>query len=268
MGIDFNSLVSAPPSGRGAALIIDHQEYAREVVLRGNSLPWNDVTQYNNFFGQAQALLRPDTALVDLGAVYAHLLSHDDQLLAAMSARTRVGFALRTLLLDEPTAASALELISVVARTATAPLVLQVPSPMRWLAQTHELCVGGSHTDISPDHAENMSVYFADWLRRFSSLPVTLLMLDGRRTDFPGLALDDLAAYTPILNVAQHYRWSVAERGDYAVSVAGTDLKGVVVPREYWLAEDVAVPAGDFLLAEIPREAEPETVLSRLAGLG
>jgi hypothetical protein len=268
MGIDFNSVVSAPQSGRGAALIIDHHEYAREIILRGNPLPWNDVTQYNNFFGQAQALLRPDTALVDLGAVYTHLLAHDDQLLTAMSGRTRIGFALRTLLQDETTAAAALELVSVVARTATAPLVLQVPSPMRWLAQTHELCVGGAHAEISPEHAENLSVYFADWLRRFSSLPVVLLMLDGRRADFSGLALDDLAAYTPILNVAEHYRWSVAERGDYAVSVAGTDLKGVVVPREYWLADDVAVPAGEFLLAEISREAEPETVLARLAGLG
>lgn len=268
MGIDFTSLVAAPPSGRTAALIIDHQDYAREIILRGSPLPWNDVTQYNNFFGQAQALLRPDTALVDLGAVYTHLLAHDDQLLTAMSDRTRVGFALRTLLLDEPTAAAALALVSVVARTASAPLVLQVPSPMRWLAQTHELCVGGAHGDISPAHAENMSVYFADWLRRFSSLPVTLLMLDSRRADFLGLALDDLTAYTPILNLAEHYRWSVAERGDYAIEVAGTDLKGVVVPREYWLAENVAISAGDFLLAEIPREAEPETVLSRLAGLG
>jgi hypothetical protein len=113
-----------------------------------------------------------------------------------------------------------------------------------------------------------MSMYFADWLRRFSSLPVALLLLDCRRADLPGLALDDPAEYTPILEVARHYRWPVAQRNDYTVDVAGTDLKGIVVPREYWLAENVAVPAADFLLATIPREAAPQTVSSRVADLG
>ena len=264
----FDSLISAPPSGRGSALIVDHQEYARDVILHGDPLPCGDVTQYSNFFGQAQALLQPDVALVDLGMIYASLLANDEELLALMSARTRVGYALTTLLSDYATAAAALELVSLVARTSPTPLVLQVPSPMRWLGQTHELCLGGSHADISPELGESRSMYFADWLRRFSSLPVAVLMLDCRRADLPGLALDDLAEYSPILNVTDQYRWSVAQRNDYTVDVAGTDLKGVVVPREYWLAENVAVPAGDFLLATIPRETAPETILSQVADLG
>jgi hypothetical protein len=264
----FEALVSAPPSGRGTALIVDHQEYAREVILRGSPLPFGDVTQYGSFFDRAQALFRPDCALVDLGMIYANLHANDEELLALTSSRTHVGYALKTLLSDYATAAAALELVSVVARTATTPLVLQVPSPMRWLAQTHELCLGGSHTDISSDLGESMSMYFADWLRRFSSLPVALLLLDCRRADLPGLALDDPAEYTPILDVAYHYRWPVAQRNDYTIDVAGTDLKGVVVPREYWLTEHVAVPAGDFLLATIPREAAQAPVSSRVAELG
>lgn len=263
----FDAVISAPPSGRGTPLIVDHQEYAREVILHGTPLPCGDVTQYDNFFGQAQALLRPDVALVDLGMIYANLLANDDELRALMSARPRVGYALKTLLSDYALAAAALELVSVVARTSATPLVLQVPSPLRWLGQTHELCLGGSLDDISSDLGENMSVYFADWLRRFSSLPVALLLLDCRRADLPGLALDHLAEYSPILNVAEHYRWPVAQRNDYTVDVAGTDLKGVVVPREYWLAENVAVTSGDFLLATIPSDAAPETVSLRVADL-
>lgn len=241
----FDALISAPPSGRGTALIVDHQENT-----------------------QAQAFIQPDVALVDLGLIYANLHANNEELLALTSSRTRVGDALKTLLSDYATAAAALELVSAVARTATTPLVLQVPSPLRWLAQTHQLCLGGSPTDISSDLGENMSLYFADWLRRFCSVPVALLLLDCRRADLPGLALDDPAEHAPILRVAHHYRWTLAQRNDYTVEVTGTSLKGIVVPREYWLAENIAVPAGDFLLATIPREATPDTMSSRAADLG
>jgi hypothetical protein len=248
-------------------LIVDHLEYARELILQGRPLPFRDVTQYGSLFDRAQALFRPDCTLVDLGTIYTDLHANNEALLALTSSRTHIGYALKTLLSDYATAAAALELVSVVGRTATTPLVLQVPSPLRWLAQTHELCVGGRDTDISPDLGESMSLYFADWLRRFSSLPVALLLLDCRRADLPGLAPDDLTAYTPILDVAHHYRWPVAQRNDYTVEVAGTNLKGVVVPPDYWLAEHVAVPAGDFLLATIPREAADAPVSSRVANL-
>ncbi|MGW6278642.1 hypothetical protein [Kribbella sp. NPDC055071] len=171
-----------------------------------------------------------DCTLVDLSTIYTDLLANDEALLALTSSRTHVGYALKTLLSDYATAGAALELVSGVARTATTPLVLQVPSPLRWLAQTHKLCAGGRDTDISPGLGESMSLYIADWLRRFSSLPVTLLLLDCRRADLPGLAPDDVTAYAPILDVAYHYRWPVAQRNDSTVDVAGTNLNGVVVP--------------------------------------
>jgi hypothetical protein len=39
------------------------------------------------------------------------------------------------------------------------------------------------------------------------------------------------------------------------------------VPAGYWLTEDAAAPSGDFLLADIPANAVPETVLAQLAKL-
>jgi hypothetical protein len=40
-----------------------------------------------------------------------------------------------------------------------------------------------------------------------------------------------------------------------------------VVPQDYWLSDATSAPSGDFLFAEIPADAVPETVLSQLAKL-
>ncbi|MFD9668308.1 hypothetical protein ACFWAY_43095 [Rhodococcus sp. NPDC059968] len=94
-----------------------------------------------------------------------------------MAARTRVGYALKTLLADTETARQALEFASVLAQTSTAPLVLQIPAPTVWLATTHEACGAGTAGDIDVDDAENMSVYVADWLRGLANLPIVALLL-------------------------------------------------------------------------------------------
>jgi hypothetical protein len=44
-------------------------------------------------------------------------------------------------------------------------------------------------------------------------------------------------------------------------------VRGTTVPVNYWLEEDAAAPDGEFLLAEIPAEAVPETVLGQLGRL-
>ncbi|SBW17802.1 hypothetical protein FDG2_0378 [Candidatus Protofrankia californiensis] len=264
MATDFGSVVAAPPSGRGKALILDHRAYAQKVILRGGSIPWDDLALYTNFFDQAQELLRPDAALVDLGAFVDHLLAADHSLVDAMSARSRTGFAFKTLLSDETVASRTAEFASVVTGTAKSPIVLQIPSPLRWLARTHEI-VGAGAADIERAHGENMSAYLAAWMRHFSGLPVALLLLDGRRADYPDLTADDLSAYTPVINAAQHYRWAVGLRADDRVDLADGSVKGVVLPAEHWLSDEPTLPEGDFLLAELPPNAEPETVLARIA---
>ena len=65
MSTDFLSLVSAPPSGRETAVVIDHQTYARAVILQGRPIPWADPVAYAQFLAQAQGLLHPDTTLID-----------------------------------------------------------------------------------------------------------------------------------------------------------------------------------------------------------
>ena len=263
MSTPFTAVVQSPPSGRSTALALDAADYAQRVILRGAAVPWQDVTQYVNFLGQVEGLLRPDVRLVDLGAFYADALTRRPELPEAMAARSRTGYALKILLADEELASAAHELLAVATQTSRLPLAVQVPSPLTWLARTH-VATGGAAADLDTDHGENASMYYADWLRRFSMLPVSLLLLDGRADDLDGIPVEDLAAYTPLHNAAEHYRWPLGLRTADGVTLHGQDLKGVVVPSAYWTEKGVPVPEGDFGLAEIPAGAEPETVLARL----
>jgi hypothetical protein len=51
------------------------------------------------------------------------------------------------------------------------------------------------------------------------------------------------------------------------VNILGSSVTGALVPPEYWLSDDASASSGDFLFAEIPAHAVPETVLSQLAKL-
>lgn len=267
MAMTLASIVSAPPSGRGTAIIIDHQQYAQAVILRGKPIPWTDPTAYSQFLGQAQGLLKPDATLLDLGALYDNAVATNDVLKSSLSARSRTGYALKTLLADEKTGRAALELASVICQTSAAPLVLQIPSPMLWLALTHQLSGAGTVAGLSVDHAENAAMYVADWLRRLSMLPVSILLLDERWTGTGELPLVDSSAYAPVSNVTSHYRWALARRTHHRVDILGSAVTATVVPQDYWLSESASTPRGDFLFAEIPADAIPETVLSQLAKL-
>lgn len=261
------AIVSAPPSGRGTAVVVDHQQYAQAVILRGQPVPWGDPIAYSQFLGQAQGLLKPDATLLDLGAFYDHKLADNATLRSAMSARSRTGYALKTLLSDGNTAGAALELAGVVSQTSRAPLVLQIPSPMLWLALTHKLSGAGTVADLDVDHAENAAIYVADWLRRLSMLPVSMLLLDERWTGTGELPVVDSSAYTPVSNVTDNYRWALARRTHDEVHILGSAASGTMVPQDYWRSDAASAPSADFLFAEIPADAVPETVLSQLAKL-
>jgi hypothetical protein len=261
------SVVSPPLSGRATAVVLDHQQYAQVVILRGQPIPWADPVAYANFYSQAQRLLRPDATLLDLGALYDYLLADDEDLKLAMKARSRTGYALKTLLADERTASAAFELASVVSQMSAAPLVLQIPSPTLWLASTHGLSGAGTVADLDADDAENAAMYVADWLRRQSRLPVSMLLLDERWTATGELLMVDGSAYTPVSNVTDHYRWRLARRTHDNVDILGSTMTATVVPQDYWLSDAASAPSGALLFAEIPADAVPETVLSQLAKL-
>jgi hypothetical protein len=267
MAMDFISIVSAPPSGRPTALIIDHHRYTQAVILQGRPVPWTDPTAYAQYARQAQGLLQPDATLLNLGAFYDQVLAVEDALRSSLSARTRTGYALKTLLADDSVACQAVELAGVAAQTSGAPLILQIPSPMCWLAGTHALSGVGSVTGLDAGHAENAAMYVADWLRRLSALPVAMLLLDDRWAGTQQLPLVEDSAYKPVSNLTDHYRWTLGRRTQEGVGLLGSAVTGTLIPPAYWLSDDADAPSGGFLLADIPEDAVPETVLSQLAKL-
>jgi len=128
MSTKFEAILSSPPSGRAAPLILDHASYGSTRILRGAPVPWSQPVECQSYFGQAQGLLRPDTTLVDIGAAYDQQLASRPELVAAMGARSRIGYALKTLLAEDDLAASAVRLVEVLGETSRQPLVLQVPA--------------------------------------------------------------------------------------------------------------------------------------------
>jgi hypothetical protein len=269
MSTKFDDVLDSPTSGRAAALILDHASFGSARLLRGSPVPWAEPVACQSYFGQAQGLLRPDATLVDVGAAYAQHLAGRPDLVEAMGARSRTGYGLKTLLADDALADAVVGMARILAETNRQPLVLQLPAPLRWLAITQRATGQSDVAALEPAHGESASMYVADWLRRFGALPVTLLLLDGRRADeatLAGLVADDLSAYTPVVNAAAHYRWGLALRTDDALELHGSDVAGALLPPSFWV--DQPAPVARVLLAEVPVDAEPERVLSRLATLG
>lgn len=64
------------------------------------------------------------------------------------------------------------------------------------------------------------------------------------------------------------YRWALGRRTGQGVRIVGSGLTGPRIPREFWHGDGVPLPSGDFLLAHIPADAAPETVLTQLTELG
>ena len=265
----FANVVAAPSSGRPKAVVFDHHDYASAVILRGRPVPWENATAYAAFFGQAQGLLRPDAALLDLNRLYGHLAAGNTALENAMAARSRTGFALRTLLGDKDVSRAVLDFATVFAKTARQPVVLRIPSPMEWLMRTHHFSGADGTSELDADNAENASMYVSDWLRAFAGLPIAGLLLDNRTPAGASRKMTvPVEAYTPIANVAGNYRWTLGQLDDERVQLHGETALGAYIPSRFWLEPGVELPAGDFYLSEIPSAAPPEAVLARLETLG
>ena len=265
--ISLIDAIARPPSGRARAVLIDGHDYAQSVFLQGRPVPWQDPMAYSNFLGQAQGVFKSDLALLNLDRFYAHRLESSGELHAAMSAKNRTGFALRTLLGDEETTARVIEFATIFVNTQRVPVVLQIPSPMQWLARTQHF--SATPGELDADDAENSSIYVADWLRGFAALPLAGVLLDDRAVEAEHeTAVVPLETYSPIVGVTEHYGWTLGLRRTASVELTGTATSGVVTLPGFWLDDGQVAPAGDFLVGEIPANAVPEVVVSRIATLG
>ena len=275
--------LDAPPSGRERAIWFDAADYGRAKLLADGAVPWNSTADLAAFFGKVQGMFGSDAVLVDIGAVFAQRAAGDGQLRAAMAARTRPGYALRTLLADEQARGAATEAIRALAATAGAvPLILTAPTPGRWLAAAAGQA-GSDPGSADADQAETAAMYCADLLRTFAGAGVGGLLLD--EGGVPARELIPAEAYRSVLNIAEHYEWPAVIRTGAAAAWPHGNVPGVaawigcgppsgpaagrwgvVAGADFW---DGASPPADagFVLATVPAQADPEAVMKRVRTL-
>ena len=274
--------LDAPPSGRACPTWFDAAGYGRAKLLGGGDVPWDSPAELSSFFAKIGGMFRSDAILVDLADLFAQRTTADQQLRAAMAARSRPGYALRTLLGDEQARGTAAEAVRVLAATSgPVPLVLTVPTPGRWLVAAAQQA-GSDPGPPDAAQAETAAIYSADFLRMFADTGVDGLLLDEGRV--PAGELIHPEAYRPVLNVADYYQWPVFIQTDAAAawphgpvpdialwlgSAAPSQPAGrwgVVADADFWEGADPSAGA-DLVLAAVPAEADPEAVMKRVRTL-
>ena len=274
-----------PPSGRQHATWFEAADYGRAKLLAGGAVPWSSPADLTAFVGKLQGMFSSDVIVVDLADVFAQRAAGDDQLRAAMTARTRPGYALRTLLADERARATAAEAVrALVATAGSVPLVLTVPAPGRWLGVAAVLA-GSDPGPPDADRAETAAMYVADMLRTFGGLGVDGLVVDEGPTPAGGLIHPE--ASRSVLNVADHYQWAALIRTEAVPAWPHGPVPGVaawigsgpptglgqppgrwglVSGPAFWAGAE-APPDADLVVVAIPAQAEPEAVMKRVRDL-
>jgi hypothetical protein len=271
--------LAAPPSGRARPIWFDAADYGRVRLLAGQEVPWHSPAELTAFFGKTQGMFRSDAVLMDVGGLFAQRAAGDEQLRAAMGARARPGYALRTLLGDEEARGTAAEAVRALAATSGGvPLVLVVPAPSRWFT----VAAAQVQPDAGPpdaDRTATAAMYVADMLRTFASLGVDGILLDEGPVSGPELIHPDM--YRSVINVADHYEWPVLIRTEAAPawpcgsidgvaawlgSAAPSEPSGrwgVVAGIRFWAGADPPA-AAELVLTAVPAEADPEAVMTRV----
>lgn len=234
-------------------LWLDYGDYAGR-LLAGGAVPWLDVAGYVALQRKAQGLLRSDVLQLPVGVVSAAWVAVQPALREAMAAKKRAVVPLKTLMADEGLRAHLVEMArGLRACFPEQPLALACPSPRAWAAQAYRLAHGES-VEVGEDETDSAAVYMADFLRSFGDAGIDVLLLQ----DGPELPLPEL--YTPVLNVAAHYRW---EAGLQSAAHVEAGSLAFVISQDCW--NGGAAPG--LRHAVIPADAQPESVLQRLAEL-
>ena len=264
----------------GACLWIDDTEYASR-LLAGGAPPWLDVASLIAWRQQAQSLLHPSVTVLDAGALVEAWLAQRADLRNAAFAKSGPARALGAIFSDSGLKQHVSDALTGLRRSyPLQPLVLAMPSPLRWIAGA---IAQMPQADPEPDEdeIEDGAVNLADFLRAFGRDGVDVLALaevPGAAALAPGL----YELYDPVFNVAGHYRWAVGLDLTALADPAGIEapVDFVIAPDGPWdcLGQDVsatvwaggaAAPAkgGGFRFLRIHGDKSPADVLTRLAAL-
>ena len=280
-------LLPAEGVGLDLRLWIKSSAYSRRLLLGESGDPWENASTFLAYFSQAQGLLKPDVAVVEVGELFDSWLQRNPAAKAELSGKRKISYPLRKLLEQSQPRELLAEVIDAVLAhlRGQIPLVLAMPAPGYWLHLVSR-AIGRDDIEMDSDTIEDSAMYVADLARSVSSAAVGGLLLEefpSRQHPEPA----DIELYRPLINVAKHYRWPLVLRiGEAGVvnNAALTDISafigsaatmpgtgaaaGVDVSAALWAGQPVPeLTPTQFYFCEIPRDATPELVLDRLAGL-
>jgi hypothetical protein len=257
---------------------LEAEAYGAEVVRNGKPFPWNNPTEFVSSYCQLQSLLKPGVAPVNLGNFLQAWLDANPAALSEMSGKKRVRFAIKKLLGLEAPRAVIREIVSALCESVSQPVVLVLPTNGELINWANQKANGTEPQELTEIDIDSVSVYLADFLRAFSGLDVTGVLVQlPEGTDINPELLD---LYSPIINVARHYHWamgmqvsgtSVSDPDEVLQYVIADTLQscptGVVHSDAFWNGEAANWLAPGFVYAHVAESMKPELVLARLTAL-
>ena len=259
---------------------LDDRAYAERLLAAGKQ-PCLAVSDYVAFRTQASSLLHSDVLPLPVGPICAAWLDAHPELLERMGQKQRVGAPLRAMLGD-PALRDHLVAIARALGQALGdkPLVLELPAPRTWIDVTHARC-GLAALEVDQAGAEKAAVYVAEFLRAFAECYIDGIVLVEDASQAT-LTAQRVTCYQPVLNIAEHYRWTVGVRvadgvclnalpDGVAFVIAATQIASLPtvrsLPHSIWSDPVLPADVGGCVYAELPVSAEPARVLETIDAL-
>jgi hypothetical protein len=259
--------------------------YTQRLLLGEAGDPWESASKFLAYFSQAQGLLKPDVAIIEVGELFDSWLRRNPELKPELVAKRKLAYPLRKLLEQAPARALLSEVIEAVDAhlRGRVPLVLAMPSPRYWMRLANR-AAGREDAELDDNNIEDSAMYIADLLRSVSSLPVGGVLLEEERSG-SSVSPVDVDLYRPLINVAKHYRWPLALRigsdrlfdsptlKDFDIYIGKANLpaagraRGLDVSDQVWSDGLPDLKPAEFYFVEIAPDILPEHVLDCLSGV-
>ncbi|WNC74187.1 hypothetical protein RGQ13_09395 [Thalassotalea psychrophila] len=256
---------------------LEAEEYGAQVVRNGKPFPWTNPTEFVNSYGQLQSLLKPGVAPVNLGNFLTNWLDATPAVLSEMSGKKRVRFAIKKLLGMEAPRSVIRDIVSALCESVSQPLVLVLPENGELINWANQKANNAEKSDISDIDVDSVSVYIADFLRAFSGLNISGVVI--QLPEGSAVNAELLELYSPIINVAKHYHWAFGVQVASPSEISNTDdvidmvlsdhndANGEVLNSDFWTNGSFTQPDNGFYFAHVDAALQPEIVLERLATL-
>lgn len=270
-------LLDAWLAGSGRRLKwIDFERYAC-AIFAGSPTGWGqDPALRVRTLADAQRVVASDVIVIDLGPLIFEAIARTDG-----EPADRCGTAIK----DEGLSRLVVETAAAAAHqfSSSVELVLSCPAPSDLL-----VAAGAQRGVIDLDDADDVGLHLIDLIRLVADRPFAGLVL--RSVAVP--EGEDLEAWGPLLSAASHYGWVRIARLDSPVepgSRRGSLMNSVDVlliadltresveqdrrlggglGQSFWVDPTVAAPVTGVCFGEVPPDASPESVMSRLDDIG